>query len=123
MRIKESAENYLETILMLKNKNGHVRSIDVATEMKFTKASVSVAMKHFREEQLVTVGADGDITLTQKGLEIAMKVAERHNTIAKMLIKLGVNEKTAYIDAGKLEHDISDETFEKMKQFIENEEQ
>ena len=123
MRIKESAENYLETILMLKNKNGHVRSIDIANEMKFTKASVSVAMKHFREEQLITVAPDGEITLTDKGLEIATKVAERHDTIAMLLIKVGVDKDTALSDACKMEHDISDETFEKIKLFIQSEEQ
>ena len=123
MRIKESAENYLETILMLKNKNGHVRSIDIANEMKFTKASVSVAMKHFREEQLITVAPDGEITLTYKGFEIATRVAERHDTIANMLIKLGLDKDTALIDACKMEHDISDETFEKIKLFIQSEEQ
>ena len=106
---------------MLKTKNGFVRSIDIANEMKFTKASVSVAMKHFREEQLVTVGDDGDISLTDKGLEIATKVAERHDTIAKLLIRLGVDEETALSDACKMEHDISDITFEKIKLFIQSE--
>ena len=123
MKIKESAENYLETILTLKTKNGHVRSIDIANEMKFSKASVSVAMKHFREEQLITVEKDGEITLTDKGLEIATKVAERHDTIAKLLIKLGVDEQTALSDACKMEHDISDITFERIKLFIQSEEQ
>ncbi len=118
MKIQESAENYLETILMLKNTKGHVRSIDIANEMHFTKASVSVAMKHFREEQYITVSSDGEIVLTEKGLAIAKKVAERHDTIAKMLIRLGVDEQTAYADACKMEHDISDITFEKIKLFL-----
>ena len=121
MKIQESAENYLETILMLKNTKGHVRSIDIANELHFTKASVSVAMKHFREEGYITVNADGEITLTDKGLAIATRVAERHDTIAKMLIKLGVDEHTAYADACKMEHDISDMTFEKIKLFLEKE--
>lgn len=123
MKIQESAENYLETILMIKNTKGHVRSIDIANELGFTKPSVSVAMKHFREEGFVTVNPDGEIILTEKGLEIAQRIAERHNTIAKMLIKLGVDTDTAYSDACKMEHDISDVTFEKMKLFIENEDQ
>ncbi len=119
MKIQESAENYLETILMLKNTKGHVRSIDIANELHFTKASVSVAMKHFRQEELITVNPDGEISLTEKGYAIAKKVAERHDTIAKMLIKLGVDEETAYADACKMEHDISDITFEKIKIFLE----
>ena len=123
MKIQESAENYLETILMIKNTKGHVRSIDIANELGFTKPSVSVAMKHFREEGFVTVNPDGEIILTEKGLEIAQRIAERHNTIAKMLIKLGVDTDTAYSDACKMEHDISDVTYEKMKLVIENEDQ
>ena len=118
MKIQESAENYLETILMLKNAKGYVRSIDIANELHFTKASVSVAMKRFREEEYITVGKDGEILLTDKGLAIAQKVAERHDTIAKMLIKLGDDEEAAYNHACKIEHDISDITFEKIKLFL-----
>ena len=120
MKIKESAENYLETVLMLKNKNGRVRSIDVANELGFTKPSVSVAMKNFREEGYVVIDADGGIQLTEKGLEIAERVFERHGVVAQALMLIGVDEETAYEDSCKIEHDISQQTFEKLKEFIEN---
>ena len=120
MRIKESAENYLETILMLKNKNGSVRSIDIANELSYTKASVSVAMKSFREEGYVTVDKVGNISLTEKGVLIAEKMYERHKIIAKALMALGVSEETAYKDSCKIEHDISNESFEKIKDFLIN---
>ena len=119
MRIKESAENYLETILMLKTKNGSVRSIDIANELGFTKASVSVAMKSFREEGYVTVDDAGSISLTKKGLNIAEKMYERHKVITKFLIELGVSEETAESDSCKIEHDISNESFEKIKEFLD----
>lgn len=118
MRIKESAENYLETILMLKNKNGYVRSIDIANELGFTKASVSVAMKSFREEGYITVDEHGTISLTQKGIEIAEKIYERHKVIAKLFISLGVSEEVAYEDACKIEHDISNESFDVIKKHL-----
>lgn len=119
MKIKESAENYLETILMLKKEKGYVRSIDIANELGVTKPSVSVAMKSFREEGYITVDETGGISLTEKGMEIANKVYEKHEIIAKVLMSIGVNEKTAYEDSCKIEHDISNETFEKLKDFIE----
>ena len=102
---------------MLKNKNGYVRSIDVA-HLNFTKPSVSVAMKSFREEGYVTVDTDGNITLTDKGMEIAQKIYERHQVIAKALIALGVDEETAYDDSCKIEHDLSDITFQKIKEYF-----
>lgn len=120
MRIKESAENYLETILMLKNEKGYVRSIDIANELGVTKPSVSVAMKAFREEGYITVDETGGISLTEKGMEIANRVYEKHKIIAKALMAIGVSEKTAYEDSCKIEHDISNETFEKLKAFLEN---
>ncbi|MBP3337646.1 MAG: metal-dependent transcriptional regulator [Clostridia bacterium] len=119
MRIKESAENYLETILMLKNKNGFVRSIDIANELGFTKASVSVAMKTFRSEEYITVDDGGNISLTDKGMKIAEKMYERHKLIARALMALGVSEETAYEDSCKIEHDISSESFEKIKEYLE----
>lgn len=119
MKIKESAENYLETVLMLTNKNKYVRSIDVANELGFSKASVSVAMKAFREEGYIVINDDGGITLTQKGLQIAEKMCERHNIIARLLIGLGVSEETAYTDSCKIEHDISEESFNKIKEFLQ----
>lgn len=118
MRIKESAENYLETILILKRKNGNVRSIDIANELEVTKPSVSVAMKSFREEGYITVDENGGIELTEKGMEIANRVYEKHEIIAKALMAIGVSEKTAYEDSCKIEHDISNETFEKLKEFL-----
>ena len=118
MKIHESAENYLETILMLKTKNGNVRSVDIAHELSFTKASVSVAMKSFREEGYITVDESGNISLTEKGLEIAKRIYERHQVISKVLILIGVSEETASVDSCKIEHDISDETFEKLKDYL-----
>ena len=119
MQIKESAENYLETILVLSKKLGVVRSIDVANEMGFTKASISIAMKRLRENEYIVVSQDGNISLTTAGKEIAKKVYERHQIIAKILISLGVNEKTAYEDSCRIEHDLSQESFEKIKEFYE----
>ena len=115
MKIKESAENYLEAILMIKKEKGYVRSIDIANKLNFTKPSVSVAMKNFREEGYITVDVDGGITLTEKGLTIAENMYERHQIIAKALMSLGVDEETAYTDSCKIEHDISDQTFTAIK--------
>ena len=119
MRIKESAENYLEAILMIKLKKGYVRSIDVANHLNFTKPSVSVAMKNFREEGYISMDADGSITLTEKGQEIAQRMYERHQIIAKALKALGVDEATSYEDSCKIEHDISDLSFKKIKEHLE----
>lgn len=118
MKIKESAENYLESILIIKIKKGSVRSIDIANELKFTKPSVSVAMKNLREEGYINMNSDGAITLTDKGLEIAERVYERHEIIAQALIKLGVDEATAYEDSCKIEHDISELSFSKIKEHL-----
>ena len=118
MIIKESAENYLEAILMIKKKKGYVISIDIANLLNFTKPSVSVAMKAFREEKYITVDGDGNINLTDKGMKIAAKVYERHGIIAMALMALGVEETTAYEDSCKIEHDISDQTFLKLKQHL-----
>ncbi len=120
MKIKESAENYLETILMLKNKKGYVRSIDVANELGFSKPSVSVAMKNFREEGYILVDSDGGISLTDKGMSVAERVFERHQLIARALMLLGVSESVAFEDSCKIEHDISEETFEKLKTFMKD---
>ena len=119
MIIKESGENYLETILVLSKKQGSVRSIDVANELNFSKPSISVAMKHFREDGYINMDKDGIITLTDKGREIAMRVYERHQLIAKVLIALGISEETAYEDSCKIEHDLSQESFEKIKEYYE----
>lgn len=118
MRIKESAENYLESILIIKNKKGYVRSIDVANELSVSKPSVSVAMKNFREDGYITVDKEGFITLTEKGMDVANRMYERHLVIAKALIALGVDEETAYEDSCKIEHHISDISFDKIKAFL-----
>ena len=115
MIIKESAENYLEAILVIKKNKGYVRSIDIAHELNITKPSVSVAMKHFREEEYITIDKDGYISLTDIGLEIGVKIYERHTILSKLLIHLGVDEETAKADACKLEHAISDKSFEAIK--------
>ena len=114
-RSNESVEDYLETILILKQRNGNVRSIDIAAEMNFTKASVSIAMKGLREKNYITMADTGYISLTETGKEIAEMVLERHTVISNWLISLGVNEKTALADACKIEHDLSPETFDAMK--------
>jgi len=116
MEIHESAENYLETILMLGNKNPQVRSIDVANELNFSKPSVSVAMKKLRESGYVEFDDLGYIRLTESGLVIAGGVYERHKIISDLLVSAGVSEKTALEDACRVEHVISKETFEKLKE-------
>ncbi len=120
LQIHESAENYLETILILHNRLGMVRSIDIATELGFSKPSVSVFMKNLRENGYILVDKDGDITLTDAGRAIADKIYERHQMIAEILMALGVDEETAYRDSCKIEHDISDKSFECMKQHYLN---
>jgi len=120
MKIQESAENYLETIFMLKKKKGFVRSIDIAHELQYSKASVSIAMKALRESGYVVVDEDGGISLTDIGLEVADRMYERHELIASVLIRLGVNKEIAYEDSCKIEHVISEETFLKIKEFADN---
>ena len=118
MNIYESAENYLETILMLKGKLGSVRSIDIANELGFSKPSVSVAMKKLRESGHINVDSDGLIILTEDGLSIAKAVYERHTHISSWLIALGVDKKIAAEDACRIEHVISQETFDKIRDHI-----
>lgn len=118
MKRQQSTEDYLETILTLRQKTGGVRSIDIAGDMGFTKPSVSVAMKNLREKGLITMGADGYIELTEAGEERARCVYERHTLLAEALIAIGVSEQTAREDACRIEHDISAETFEKIKAFL-----
>ena len=118
MKVLESAENYLETILILQKRNGNVRSIDIVNELDYTKPSVSIAMKHLRENGFIEMDRAGYITLLDSGLEIAEKMYERHKVIAKGLIALGVDEDIAYEDSCKIEHDLSSQTFEKIKEFM-----
>ena len=119
MKILESAENYLETILMLSHKLQHVRSVDIATELNYSKPSVSVAMKKLRENGLITVDSDGFITLTESGMEIANKMYERHSLLSDWLTYLGVSKETALEDACRIEHVISDESFDAIKAHLE----
>ncbi|AEV69528.1 metal-dependent transcriptional regulator [Acetivibrio clariflavus] len=116
MKIQESAENYLETILILKKRNGYVRSIDIANELSFSKPSVSTAMKNFREQGYISVESNGSIVLTESGLAIAERVYERHLLLAKYLMALGVDEETAKEDACRIEHVISQKSFDKIKE-------
>ena len=118
MKIQESAENYLETILMLIHEKGNVRSIDIANELSFKKSSVSVAMKNLRENGYILVDTDGLITLTEKGKSIAESMYERHMLFSHWLMRLGVDEKTAIEDACRIEHVISKESFEAIKRHI-----
>ena len=119
MRIQASAENYLETILVVMRKKGEVHSVDVAAELGFSKPSVSVAMKNLRASGHIDMDAAGHITLTESGRKIAETIYERHTVLAEWLALLGVGEKTALEDACKLEHAISAESFEAVKRLAE----
>ena len=115
MKIQESAENYLETILMLKNSKGSVRSVDIANELEFSKPSVSIAIKNLRENGYIEVDSNGYITLLPSGKEIAEKMYERHTTLSNWLVDIGVPKEIATDDACRIEHIISTETFEAIK--------
>ena len=119
MNIYESAEDYLERILQLQEKQGKVISLDIANSMNYSKASVSRAMKNLRENGYIEVDSLGVITLTPKGHEIASKIYERHILISRVLMRLGVSEENALKDACKIEHDLSEETFEAIKKHLE----
>ena len=112
---RESSEDYLERILMLQNKIGNVRAIDIAVDMGYSKPSVSIAMKKLKENNYILVNNDGFIALTEIGYKIAATVLERHQVLSEMLIALGVDKDIAYEDACKLEHDLSPESFEAIK--------
>ena len=118
MKIRESAEDYLETILILKNRNGEVRSIDIATELGYSKPSVSIAMTNLRENGYISVDSKGYITLEEPGKKIAEKIYERHTFLSGWFIELGVDPKTAVEDACRMEHIISHETFEAIKKHV-----
>jgi len=120
LKVHESAENYLETILILGLKGNQVRSIDIATELDYSKPSVSVAMKNLREKGYILMDADGYITLTPKGRKIADSIYERHVAICDWLVFLGVDKKTAAQDACKMEHAMSEKSFLAIKTHIEN---
>lgn len=114
MQIHKSSEDYLETILMLKERNGMVRSIDIANELNYSKASVSIAMKKLRENNYIEVDQDGFITLTPAGNQIASNIYNRHLLLTQFFIQIGVSPDTAERDACRIEHDLSQETFEKL---------
>lgn len=119
MSIQKSGEMYLETIYVLSKKSNDVRSLDIAEHMGFSKPSVSRAVKLLKNDGYILIDGDGYITLTDSGKEIAQKIYERHTMITNMLILLGVDEKTASEDACKIEHDISDASFEAIKMYFE----
>lgn len=118
MNIYKSGEDYLETILILSLRNGNVRSVDIANELGFKKSSVSVAMKNLRLNEYIKVDENGYITLTESGSEIARKIYERHTILTDFLSSLGVDKDIAAEDACKIEHDLSNESFEALKKFI-----
>ena len=118
MCIHESAENYLETILMLSQKNSSVRSIDIVNELEYTKPSVSVAMKNLRENGCIEMDSDGFITLTDKGKDIAEGIYERHKLLTQWLVSLGVDKAIAAEDACRIEHIISAESFKAIKTHV-----
>ena len=118
MKIHESAENYLETILVLQKRNGYVRSIDIATELNFSKPSISNAMKQLRSKGYIQMDESRLITLTEKGRQVAEQIYERHQLISEFLEMLGVDSHTAAEEACKIEHVLSKETFEKFKEHV-----
>ncbi len=118
MHIHESAEDYLEAILRLRETKGQVRSVDIALLLGVTKPSVSFAMKRLRENEYIRMDQDNLITLTEKGEDIAMRIYDRHKTISTFLIKLGVDDSVAREDACKIEHDISEESFDALRRHL-----
>ena len=119
MKIQESAENYLETILMIRERKEIVRSIDIVREMNFSKPSVSVAMKNLKESGYITMDETGRIYLTDKGETLATKIYDRHVTVSQWLTSIGVPKEIADADACRMEHVISEETFEAFKRLAE----
>ena len=119
MVIHESAEDYLESILVLQQRRGQVRSIDIVNELGYSKPSVSIAMKKLRENGYITMDADGSITLNESGMAIASRIYGRHKTLAKLFMQLGVTPEGASEDACKVEHDLSEETYGCIQQFLD----
>ena len=120
MNIHESAEDYLEAILKLREDHGMVRSIDIVHELGFSKPSVSIAMKKLRESGYIVMAGDGNITLTATGMEIASRIYRRHKTITRLFELMGVSPEQAAIDACKVEHDLSEETFGRICAYVED---
>lgn len=119
MALHESAEMYLETIYVLTRQSNNVRSIDIAEHMSYSKPSISRAVGLLKQGGYVVVDPDGFITLTDEGLAVAKKIFERHTVVSQLLIRLGVSEQTAAEDACKIEHVISDETFDAVKKYLD----
>lgn len=119
MKTHQSAEDYLEKILMIRERKGEVHSIDIANELGFSKPSVSVAMKNLRQAGYISMDGNGAITLEPPGYEIASRIYQRHKLLTRILAALGVDEETAAQDACKIEHDLSPETFEKLRAYAE----
>lgn len=115
---EESVEDYLETILILTKRLSFVRSIDIATELSYSKPSVSVAMKNLKNNNYIVIEDNGHISLTEKGLSLAEATYEKHSLLKEWLIKLGVDKDVAAADACKIEHDLSDESFQAIKSYI-----
>lgn len=120
MELHESAEDYLETILMLKERLGKVRSIDIATDFGYSKPSISIAMKKLRENGYIEMDEENYITLTESGMKVAKKIYNRHQTLTKFLESFGVSSRTAEEDACKIEHDLSEESFRRIKEYLKN---
>ncbi len=120
MQIREAAEDYLEAILYLSKTHEHVRSIDVVHHLGFSKPSVSVYLKNLRLNGYINVDTNGHITLTEEGMEIASKIYERHQVLTDILVKLGVSQDVALEDACRLEHALSDESFDALKKYYTN---
>lgn len=119
MKIRKSAEDYLEAMLVMQERHGYIRSIDIATELNVTKPSVSYATKRLRENGYITMDKEGLITLTEMGLEIAESMYERHRLLTQFFVRLGIDETIAREDACKIEHDLSEETFQAIKNHVE----
>lgn len=119
MEIHESGEDYLETILVLENRTGYVRSIDIATQMGYSKPTVSIAMRRLRENGYIQVDERRDIHLTPMGREVAERIYERHVLLTNMLTAIGVDRETASREACKIEHDISADTFSRLREIYE----
>ena len=119
MKIQKSAEDYLETILILQERSGTARSVDVAAELGFSKASVSVAMKKLRENGYIRVDEDGLLLLTDPGRAIAQSIYARHKLLTAFFVQLGVSEETAAADACKIEHDLSEETYQALLHHVQ----
>lgn len=119
MAVSEAIENYLETIYILSKQQSEVHAIDICTYLSYSRPTVSVVLRQMRENGLVTVNEDNHIFLTNEGLRIASRVYERHELLTSMLMMLGVSRETALHDACKIEHDLSDETFEAIKMHLQ----